>query len=30
MSNDLTTKEYTPAELKAAFIKMYGGDQAAV
>ena len=30
MSNDLTIKEYTPEELKSAFIKMYGGDEAAV
>ena len=30
MSNNITEKEYTPEELKAAFIKMYGGDEAAV
>ena len=30
MSNNLTQKEYTPEELKAAFIKMYGGDESAV
>ncbi len=30
MANDITSKEYTPEELKAAFIKMYGGDEAAV
>ena len=30
MSNDLTKKEYTPSELKTAFIKLYGGDEAAV
>ena len=30
MSNDLTIKEYTPEELKSAFIKMYGGDEASV
>ena len=30
MANDLTEKEYTPEELKKAFIKTYGGDQAAV
>lgn len=27
MSNDLTSKEYTPQELKEAFLKMYGGDE---
>ena len=27
MANDITSKEYTPEELKAAFIKMYGGDE---
>ena len=26
MSNNLTTKEYTPSELKAAFLKLYGAD----
>ena len=26
MSNNITEKEYTPEELKAAFIKMYGAD----
>ena len=30
MSNNLTSKEFTPEELKAAFLKMYGGDEAAV
>ena len=30
MANDLTEKEYSPEELKKAFIKTYGGDQAAV
>ena len=30
MANDITSKEYTPEELKAAFITMYGGDEAAV
>ncbi len=30
MANDITSKEYTPEELKAAFIKIYGGDEAAV
>ncbi|MBO4438778.1 MAG: galactokinase [Spirochaetaceae bacterium] len=30
MSNNLTQKEYTPEELKAAFIKLYGGDESAV
>ena len=30
MSNDLTEKEYTPDELKKAFIKMYGGDESSV
>ena len=30
MSNDLTIEEYTPEELKSAFIKMYGGDEASV
>jgi len=30
MANDLTEKEYSPEELKKAFIKIYGGDQAAV
>ena len=30
MSNDLTSSEYTPEELKNAFIKMYGGDESSV
>ena len=30
MPNDLTEKEYTPDELKKAFIKMYGGDESSV
>ena len=30
MANDLTAKEYTPEELKKAFIKLYSGDEAAV
>ena len=30
MSENLTTKEYKPEELKEAFLKMYGGDEAAV
>ena len=30
MTNDLTAKEYTPEELKKAFIKIYGGDEATV
>lgn len=30
MSNDLTSKEYNPQELKEAFIKLYGGDEGAV
>ena len=28
MANDLTSKEYTPQELKDAFVKMYGGNEA--
>ena len=27
MTNDLTAKEYTPEELKKAFIKVYGGNE---
>ena len=30
MSENLTTKEYNPEELKEAFLKMYGGDKAAI
>ena len=30
MSENLTSKEYTPQELKEAFFKMYGGDEGAV
>lgn len=30
MSDNLTSKEYTPQELKEAFLKMYGGDEASV
>ncbi len=30
MTNDLTAKEYTPEELKKAFIKIYGGNDAAL
>ena len=30
MAENLTSKEYTPEELKAAFIKMYGGYEASV
>ena len=30
MANDLTSKEYSPQELKEAFIKLYGGDEAGV
>ena len=30
MSNDLTSKEYSPQELKEAFIKLYGGNEADV
>ena len=30
MPNDLTEKEYTPDELKKAFIKMYGSDESSV
>ena len=30
MTNDLTEKEYSSEELKKAFIKIYGGDEAAV
>ena len=30
MANDITAKEYTPEELKASFIKMYGGDGDAI
>ena len=30
MSDNLTSKEYTPEELKNAFLKMYGGDDASV
>ena len=30
MANDLTAKEYTPEELKKAFIKVYGGNEATV
>ena len=30
MAENLTAKEYTPNELKAAFIKLYGGDESAV
>ena len=30
MSENLTSKEYSPEELKEAFLKMYGGDGAAV
>ena len=27
MDNDITAKEYTPEELKEAFVKLYGGDE---
>ncbi len=30
MADDLTSKEYTPQELKDAFVKMYGGNEAEV
>ena len=30
MSENLTSKEYTPQELKEAFLKMYGGEEASV
>ena len=30
MSENITAKEYSPEELKAAFIKMYGGDETEV
>ena len=30
MSENLTSKEYTPQELKEAFLKMYGGDESSV
>ena len=30
MANDITAKEYTPEELKTAFIKMYDGDGDAI
>jgi galactokinase len=30
MANDLTSKEYSPQELKEAFIKLYGGNEADV
>ena len=30
MANDLTSKEYTPQELKEAFLKMYGGEESSV
>lgn len=30
MFNDLTSSEYTPEELKNAFIKMYGGDESSL
>ena len=30
MADSLTNKEYTPQELKEAFIKMYGGDESTV
>ena len=30
MADNLTSKEYTPQELKEAFLKLYGGDEASV
>ena len=30
MADNLTSKEYTPEELKSAFLKLYGGDEASV
>ena len=30
MSDNLTSKEYTPEELKNAFLKLYGGNEADV
>ena len=30
MTDSLTAKEYTPQELKDAFIKLYGGDPSLV